>query len=532
MKEYLVTASQMKLYDTNTIEKYHMPALVLMERAALVTVEELQRAVGKNPYRVMVVAGCGNNGGDGLAIGRLLMLEGYHVTYVLLGDEGKCTPETARQISILREYGAHIFSTIQDGEYDIVIDAVFGIGLSRQAEGLQRRAIEWINHSGAYICSADIPSGVRADTGEVMGCAVHADMTVTYGFCKLGHVLYPGTGYTGRLVCRQIGIDARSFLGTEPGWYTHAGTDSILLPQRRADGNKGTFGKVLVIAGNSKIAGAAMLATRSAFRTGAGMVKAVTAIENRNMVQQYVPEAMVLAYRNDIPCGEDSADSSDGQTFMDALREAEAWADVILIGPGIGMAQRARELLRFSILESSLPLVIDADGLNILSQDKDLQAGLASGQKRDRAVILTPHLGEFSRLYGCSIAQVKEHLTDYPSELGRRLHCTVVCKDARTVVSCPAEKYGYINTTGNSGMATAGSGDVLAGMIAGFLAQGMPQFEAAVAGVYLHGIAGDIAAEKKTEASVMASDIIENIQNALLPQYHFRKSMTQNGAEA
>lgn len=528
MKEYLVTASQMKRYDTNTIEKCHIPALVLMERSALVTVEELRRVCGNHPYRVLVVAGGGNNGGDGLAVGRILMLEGCHVTYVLLGDGKKCSPETARQADIVRAYQAQIFSTIQDGEYDIVIDAIFGIGLSRQVEGAHRSAIEWINNSGAYICSVDIPSGIQADTGEVMECAVHADLTVTYGFYKVGHVLYPGAAYAGKLICRQMGIDTYSFMGTEPYWYTHIGTDAMLLPHRRPDGNKGTFGKVLVIAGNRDIAGAAMLAAKSAFRTGAGMVKMVTAIENRAIIQQYVPEAMILSYGAERQGHEDSAGAFYEQRFMEELKEAETWADVILVGPGIGTAQHARELLKFCLSESSLALVIDADGLNILARDKELRQALASRQEMDRTVILTPHIGEFARLYGCSIAQVKKHLTDYPLELSRRLHCTVVCKDARTIVVCPEGKHGYINTTGNSGMATAGSGDVLAGMVSGLLAQGMSGFEAAVAGVCLHGTAGDLAAEKKTEASVMAGDIIDNIPDALLLQCKDKADVNRN----
>ena len=200
MKQYVVTASEMKRYDANTIEKYHMPSLLLMERAALVTAEEIEHACGGKPCKVLVMAGCGNNGGDGLALGRLLMLKGYEITCVLLGSEDRCTKETERQICILREYGVQIYSTIQDGEYDIVIDAIFGVGLSRPVEGICRDAIEWINESHAYVCSVDIPSGIRTDSGEVMGCAVQADLTVTYGFRKLGHILYPGAGYTGRLV--------------------------------------------------------------------------------------------------------------------------------------------------------------------------------------------------------------------------------------------------------------------------------------------------------------------------------------------
>ena len=517
MKQFLVTAFEMKQYDTNTIQKYQIPSLLLMERAALVTVEELQGRCGDKPCRVLVIAGCGNNGGDGLAIGRLLMLQGYKVTCVLLGDADKCTKETARQTCILREYGAQIFSTIPDDEYDIVIDAIFGVGLSRTVEGICLDAVKWINECDAYVCSVDIPSGIRADTGETMGEAVCADLTVTYGFRKLGHILYPGAAHAGTLVCRNMGIDEHSFCGKEPYWYTHIGTDSRLLPTRRPDGNKGTFGKTLLIVGSSRIAGAAMMATRSTFRIGAGMVKVVTSAENKEALQQFVPEAMLLTYSDDL-LAEDSGSSEAKTTFIRDLKEAEAWADCILIGPGIGMDRCAYELLRFSITESNLPLVIDADGLGILAQNKHLQDAISNRHRQDRTIILTPHLGEFARLYGCTVMQVKEHLTEYPLALCNRLHCIVVCKDARTVVVWHDGKQGYINTTGNAGMATAGSGDVLAGMITGLLAQKMSGPDAAVAAVYLHGLAGDLAAERETEASMMATDIIDRLGDVILLQ--------------
>ena len=527
MKQYVVTASEMKRYDANTIEKYHIPSLLLMERAALVTAEEIEQVCGGRPCKVLVMAGCGNNGGDGLAVGRLLMLKGYDVTCVLLGSEDRCTQETGRQICILREYGVQIDSTIQDGEYDIVIDAIFGVGLSRPVEGICRDAIEWINESRAYVCSIDIPSGIRTDSGEVMGCAVQADLTVTYGFRKLGHILYPGAGYTGRLVCRQMGIDEHSFLGEEPLWYTYVGTDSIVLPIRRPDGNKGTFGKALLIVGNEKIAGAAMMAAKSAFRMGTGMVKVVTASENREALMQYVPEAMLLTYSGDIFTKESGASVED-TTFISELRAAETWSDCILVGPGIGTDGRAINLLKFSILESDLPLVIDADGLNILAEDKKLQEALTDCGRRGRTVILTPHLGEFARLYGCSITQIKEHLTEYPIELSEQLQCIIVCKDARTVVACREAKTNYVNITGNAGMATAGSGDVLAGMVTGLLAQKMTGFDAATAGVYLHGMAGDLAAKRETEISMTATDIIERIKDVISMQ---QKESKQNETE-
>ena len=329
--------------------------------------------------------------------------------------------------------------------------------------------------------------------------------------------MYPGAGYTGKLVCRQMGIDERSFLGEEPGWYTYVGTDSRVLPARRPDGNKGTFGKALLIVGSEKIAGAAMMAVKSAFRIGTGMVKIVTAEENRNALMQYVPEAMMLTYSVSI-FSEDSESSGEETLFLKELKNAETWADCILIGPGIGTEKSAHELLRFSISESNLPLVIDADGLNLLAEDKQLQEAVAECGRQGRTVILTPHLGEFARLYGCSTAQAKEHLTEYPAELSKRLQSIVVCKDARTVVVCPDMRQNYVNTTGNAGMATAGSGDVLAGMITGLVAQKMSGADAAVAGVYLHGIAGDLAAERETETAMTATDIIERIGDVILMQ--------------
>lgn len=281
------------------------------------------------------------------------------------------------------------------------------------------------------------------------------------------------------------------------------------MPVRRADGNKGTFGKALIIAGSAKIAGAAMLAAKSAFRIGAGMVKVVTAEGNKNAIQQFVPEAMLLTYT-------DAATKPEEERFMKALQEAEAWADCIMIGPGIGMEAEAEGLLRFVILKSRLPLVIDADGINLLARDPALQAAMSKKGDSPRTVILTPHLGEFARIYDASVAQVKKNMPDYARLLAKRLQCIVVCKDARTAVAEGNGTQGYLNTSGNSGMATAGSGDVLAGMITGLLAQGMKGMDAAIAGVYLHGCAGDLAAEQETEAGMMATDLIACIKKASL----------------
>lgn len=502
--EYLVTQAEMKQYDKNTTEYLKMPSAVLMERAALVTVEELLNEKGGIPGKALIVAGCGNNGGDGLAVGRLLMQRGWKVDCVLLGTYEKCSKETALQLEILAQYGIKPYDRIPKAEYDIVIDAIFGIGLTRNVEGIYQDAVDTINGSGAYVCSIDIPSGVDADTGRVLGAAVQADLTVTYGFYKLGDFLYPGAGCCGKIICRQMGIDEYSFFGKKPGFYTYTSLSDICLPARRPDGNKGTFGKALVIAGSDSICGAAVMAGKSVFRMGAGMVKIVTSVRNRDVIQQTLPEAMVTVYDTDL-WQEEEPD----EAFWAAFENAHKWADCILIGPGIGTGKEAVWMLRYCMERSCLPMVVDADGLNLLSSGRVCMAPCG------RKMILTPHLSEFARLFGCSVTEALAQITDFPKQLAKQMDCIVVCKDARTVVAVPGEEALYLNTSGNAGMATAGSGDVLAGMITGLLSQGMDARDAAINGVYLHGLAGDMAADACGEYSMMATDIIDKLQDIL-----------------
>ncbi len=506
--EYLVSQNEMKQYDRNTIEFFKIPSIVLMERAALASVLELRKEKGEANFSVLVVAGCGNNGGDGFAVGRLLALQGCHVDFVLLGSKEKCTEQTALQMEIVKQYGYDIYDKIPQTEYDIVIDAIFGIGLSRTLEGKYLEAVKQINESGSYICALDIPSGVHADSGQILGCAVKADLTVTYGFYKVGQFLYPGTAYCGKIICAKMGIDDRSFLSKLPECYTYTSRKDVCLPKRKADGNKGTFGKVLVIAGSDTIGGAAILAGKSAFYTGCGMIKIVTAAENKNSILQTLPEAMLTVYEK-----EKWLEEKPDEAFVQEFDEALKWADCILIGPGIGTSYPAKWLLQTCLQKSILPMVIDADGLNLLAKElADTKSNFMFPFPKERNVILTPHLGEFARLYGCSISQAKENLLTYPQQLANRLHAIVVCKDARSVVAMPDMVQKYVNLSGNSGMATAGSGDVLAGIITGFLAQGMDAADAAVNGVYLHGLAGDKAAERLGERSMLASDIIEEMK--------------------
>ena len=505
--EYLVTQAEMKQYDSNTITYLKIPSIVLMERAALVTAEQIRKEKGNGNFRVLVAAGCGNNGGDGFAVGRLLMLQGCSVDFVLFGAYEKCSRETTLQIDILTQYGCKIFDRIPECEYDIVVDALFGIGLSREIEGIYKEAVNTINAKESYVCAIDIPSGVDADTGRILGCAVQADLTVTYGFYKAGEFLYPGAGYCGKIICGQMGIDERSFLGKKPFWYTYTSLSDMCLMKRRPDGNKGTFGKALVIAGSDSICGAALLAARSVFKAGAGMVRVATSVKNRDTLQQALPEAMLTLYDMSL-WKEKEPDSS----FEEEFKKALEWADSILIGPGIGTGKEAEWMLSYCLKESGLSMVMDADALNLLAKQGILNL---PHTRAKRQIIITPHLGEFARLYGCTITEASDNITAYPKKLADKMNCIVVCKDARTVVMRPDAETAYINTAGNAGMATAGSGDVLAGVITGLLVQGMDAWEAAKSGVYLHSMAGDMAARRCGEHSMMATDIIEQIQELL-----------------
>lgn len=499
--QYLVSSSEMKAFDQYTIESIGIPALVLMERAACATAEEICRrfpaaAAGADPAcrRVLVLAGCGNNGGDGLAIGRILREHGFAVEYVLAGPREKCSRETRAQLAILEHMGAVISETLPEGSYALVVDALFGVGLSRTVTGFYGELIRFVNASAAFVVSVDIPSGIHADTGAVMGEAVRADLTVTYGCIKQGLVLYPGASHTGELICRKIGI----VWPRKPSAYTFDPSDLAKLPPRRPDGNKGTFGKVLVIAGNKRMYGACQFAALGAYRMGAGLVRVLTAPENRNLLMQSVPEAIV-----DI-CGEEFSET----LFAEAL----AQADCVVIGPGLGTDGRACRILEYVWEHARVPLVVDADGLNILAARPDLLE--ERRPEGERPVYFTPHMGEFSRLAKKSIKCCKEEILSSVVSYAREHGVILVCKDARTVA---ADQTGavYINTSGDSGMATGGSGDVLAGILAGLLAQGMDGLEAAALAVYVHGLAGNRASAMQSTYAVMAGDILKALPTVL-----------------
>ena len=485
--KYVVTAEEMRQYDRNTIEIIGLPGMVLMERAAIAAFELI---LGHSPDSVLIVCGMGNNGGDGLALARLLCEKGIATSVWCVGDKSRASEQWQRQYAVLQNYPVEFCNEAPLKTYTIMIDALFGVGLSREITGEYEEAISYLNNSRAFKLSLDVPSGICSDTGKVMGCAVKADCTVTFGFLKRGLLFYPGCEYAGEIHVAEIGIGKISFMGKEPGMFCFEEPVDELLPKRNPYGNKGTFGKVLLIAGSVNMAGAAVLAGKSAYRIGAGMVKILSPAENREIIQKNIPDAMYGTYDN--------------------LEISLAWADVLAIGPGLSQSPEAKIILTRAIEGSNIPLVLDADALNLLASDKELQIMLAAQGNKGRCIILTPHVGELSRLLGVSVTELKEKPWEYGMQLSRSLHAVVVVKDARTV-TCMENYPVCINVKGNCGMAVAGSGDVLCGIISGLAAQNTKGFDAACMGVHIHAVTGDKTALIRGVHGMMASDIADNL---------------------
>ena len=493
----ILNAAQMKAADLNTIENIGIPSMVLMERAALQVVSEIKSRC-KNMDSILVVCGSGNNGGDGFAIARLLIDEGYDVDVVFAGKKESRSDETIQQMKILQNMGISVGNSLPKREYSVIIDAMFGIGLCREITGHYRKLIEEINDYDAYKVAVDIASGVSADSGEILGAAFRADLTVTFEYGKLGHYLYPGAEYSGYVVVKPIGIKEYDAEKEETYFTLDENTFYSMLPERKADSNKGTFGKVLVIAGSQGMAGAAYMCAKAVYRTGAGLVQILTEESNRLILQQLLPEAIISTYT----VGEEFHSKK-----LESLLE---WSDVVCIGCGIGVNDTSRTILDIVLKKNKKPCVIDADGLNLFARLNIDNISFANGIP----YIFTPHMGEMSRLTRYDMSILKRERISVLKEYVRKVPVICVMKDSRTLVAKDGLPI-YINCNGNSAMAKAGSGDVLAGIITGFLAQGISAYESAILGVYAHGKSGDIARDKCGEYSVLAEDILKGISRAL-----------------
>lgn len=489
---YLPTGEQMRRADLYTIEEIGVPSMVLMERAALEVVrcmEEEQLDFRK----VLVVCGSGNNGGDGYAIARLLHLKGHDVTIFFAGNSQKRSEENAQQAKIAAHYEIPVITNLDTEEYSVIIDALFGTGLKREITGHYREILCSVNQMTGEKVAVDLPSGIHDTTGAQMGIAFCADLTVAIAFPKRGLFLQEGNVCAGKILTGDIGISSETFSeGTVTFGYEKQ--DLFLgFPKRKKNSHKGSYGKVLMIAGSKGMSGAAYLSAKAAYAVGAGLVQIYTHEENRVILQQLLPEAIITTY--------DTFDS-------EQLEKLIQWADLIGIGCGLGKSDTAERVMQYTLKRALVPCVVDADGINILSKHMEWI------EVTNALIVLTPHMKEMSRMLQCSVKELIEQRMERLHAFVERYKVVCVLKDARTLVA-KEHRNTYLNLSGNAAMAKAGSGDVLAGVIVGILAQQCEPYTSACLGGFLHGLAGDMARDKKGAYSVLASDLVAEISSVL-----------------
>ena len=509
----VVTAEEMRGIDRRTIEEFGIPGSVLMERAGVAAASRIRGLFEKR--KTIVLCGGGNNGGDGIVVARELHNSGWNAKVLLLVPEDRLSPECLHQFGIAKEMGVSLQFrtklTPADMHSAMVVDAVFGTGLARDVDGETASLISFLNASAAPVVSIDIPSGISSDTGQVLGTAVRADYTVTFGLPKRGHLLHPGAEYAGKLFIEDIGFPES--LLTSPDLPVEAPEKkwiASLVPERPTYSHKGDYGHVLVIAGSRGKTGAALMASRACLRTGAGLVTIGIPESLMDVYQSRVTEEMTLPLPD---TGEGTLSAAAADTILAFTAER---ADVLCIGPGIGVSDETRRLIASIVGSSRAPVVIDADGLNSLALSGTKAGGAGEILKKAAApLILTPHPGEMARLLKNSRSrdQIEKDRLGTALSFSEETGVCLVLKGVPTIIADPDGK-AYLNPTGNPGMATAGSGDVLTGMISALLAQHLSPDRAAILGVYLHGLAGDIAASEKGPHSLVASDIIDALPAA------------------
>lgn len=488
----------MKEVDRRTIHEIGIPSLVLMERAAMAVAEEVKRRA-KKTEKIWCACGCGNNGADGVAAARMLHLAGYPVVVIYMGNREKASEEFLCQVKIAEGLGVSIIA-YQDfipGRCDVLVDAVFGVGLSRPIEGEMLSFFAMLTEAAPRLTVAvDLPSGISSDSGQLLGAALKAQVTVTFGWEKWGTVLYPGRDYSGEVIVADIGFPPLSMVENRYA-YTYGPGDLSRLPLRPAYANKGSFGRVLIVAGSKHMGGAAYLSALAAYRAGAGLVKVLTVEENREFLQSRLPEAILMTYSGELF-------HANPEDYRPVLEENCEWADAVVLGPGLGKEPYVEALTEMVLTIACTPIVVDADGLNMIAAHPYMCGYFTEN------IILTPHLGEMARLTGKTIREIQEDIPGTAMEYAAHYGITCVLKDAVTAVALRDGRL-YLNTSGNSAMAKAGSGDVLTGVIAGLLAQGMDEMEGTVLGVYLHGAAGDHYVKEKGSYGLLASELADHV---------------------
>ncbi len=501
----LLSAAESRELDRISTEKYGIPSYSLMTRAGEAVADALVERFPESTTDILMVAGKGNNGGDGLVAASRLMRDGFGVRAVLLGRAADLKGDAARAHADFRSAGGELIEVTDAsgleaaiGKPSAVIDAIFGTGLNAEVKGVPRRAIEIIESFGVPIVAVDIASGVNADTGAIMGAEVRAALTVTFGFAKFGHVSYPGAERCGQLRIVDIGFAPRAIEEIAPrGRFLERDDLRHLIHPRPENAHKGMYGHPLVIAGSRGKSGASLLASRAALRTGAGLVTAAIPETIASIVAAGQAELMTEPVA-------DRDGHFDGAHAPDALKMILAGKSALIAGPGIGVSEDTKRLVEWLIAEAcepQRPLLLDADGLNALAE-----FGCESTKRARGAVVLTPHPGEAARLLGVSTTVINADRISAARRLAERTGASVLIKGARSVIASPAGDI-YINSTGNPGMATPGMGDALSGIVGALLGQHMTALDALALGVFLHGYAADRVASRLGRVGYIAGDL-------------------------
>lgn len=509
----ILTSREMREIDRKAIEDLGIPGAILMEAAGARVTEAL---LGKFPRpegeRVVVVAGKGNNGGDGLVVARLLKERGGQPFVLLLAAKAAIKGDAALNLRLAEKAGVEVaeVETLQEWKSrrgaviraSIIVDAIFGTGLTKPAEGLPAAAIGDINKARGFKLAVDIPSGLSADTFKVIGPAVKADLTVTLAAPKVALVFPPAEEFVGELVIADIGIppcllDDRS-LALQ---MVERADVARVFRKRPRDTHKGSYGHLLVLAGSVGKTGASVLASKAAYRTGAGLVTTATAARCLPVIARAMLELMTE------PLAE-TAEGTIAEAALPRVLDLLTGKDALLVGPGLSTHRSTAALVRALLPRVKVPLVIDADGLNIVAQDLDVLGSLKA------PAVLTPHPGEFGRLTGLTVKAVLDDRLELAPRFARDHGVYLVLKGYRTLVATPQGRV-FVNPTGNPGLATGGSGDVLSGILASLLMQEKDLERAVFSAVYLHGLAGDIAAARLGERALIAGDLIRYLPKAV-----------------
>ncbi len=503
----LCDAETMRGLDRHAIEEVGIPGVVLMENAGRGTAELMRAAWDTHLAEgVTVLCGRGNNGGDGFVVARHLHNWGYPVRAYLFSRGDRVSGDAAVNLAAAIRMGIPVQEVPDEAAWEavrlealgarVLVDALLGTGLRSDVRGLLRKVVEDVNASGRLVMAVDIPSGLDTATGRPHGVAVRADMTATYGLAKLGQVLEPAVAHVGELHVVDISIPReKAEQGPTHDRLVEAEEVALSLPDRPFDGHKGTFGHLCVLAGSVGKVGAAVLACHAALRSGVGLVTLAIPRSAAPFLSSLMPEVMLDLL-------EDDGHGHVSPVSIPRLEEILAHRTAVAVGPGLSTGDGVREVLEHLIRNAGLPMVVDADGLNVLAGHLDVVAEAGT------PVILTPHPGEASRLLETSTAEVQADRVGAVRTLAARARSVVVLKGARTLTATEGGRVS-VNPTGNAGMATGGAGDVLTGLIGGLLAQGVDAEDAAVSGVYLHGLAGDLAAEVTGGRALAAGDLID-----------------------